>query len=58
MDWTEAADMSVKGMKGAIATRTATIDFEHLTEGVKLLECSEFGDAIIQLIRLNLNRYE
>jgi isocitrate dehydrogenase len=48
MDWTEAADMIVKGMEGAIGAKTVTYDFERLTEGATLLKCSEFGDAIIQ----------
>ena len=48
MDWTEAANMIVKGMEGAIGARTVTYDFERLTEGATLLKCSEFGDAIIQ----------
>jgi isocitrate dehydrogenase len=47
MDWTEAADMIVKGMEGAIGAKTVTYDFERLTEGATLLKCSEFGDAII-----------
>jgi isocitrate dehydrogenase len=48
MDWTEAADMIVKGIEGAIGAKTVTYDFERLTEGATLLKCSEFGDAIIQ----------
>lgn len=48
MDWTEAADLIVKGMEGAIGAKTVTYDFERLTEGATLLKCSEFGDAIIQ----------
>jgi len=48
MGWTEAADLIVKGMEGAIGARTVTYDFERLTEGATLLKCSEFGDAIIQ----------
>jgi isocitrate dehydrogenase len=48
MDWTEAADMIVKGIAGAIEAKTVTYDFERLTEGATLLKCSEFGDAIIQ----------
>ncbi len=47
MGWTEAADLIVKGMEGAIANKTVTYDFERLMEGAKLLKCSEFGDAII-----------
>jgi isocitrate dehydrogenase len=48
MDWTEAADLIVKGMEGAIGAKTVTYDFERLKEGATLLKCSEFGDAIIQ----------
>ncbi|QPR27428.1 NADP-dependent isocitrate dehydrogenase [Edwardsiella hoshinae] len=47
MGWTEAADLIVKGMEGAIANKTVTYDFERLMDGAKLLKCSEFGDAII-----------
>ena len=46
--WTEAADLIVKGMAGAIAAKTVTYDFERLLEGAKLLKCSEFGDAVIK----------
>ncbi|EJM7589592.1 isocitrate dehydrogenase [Citrobacter freundii] len=46
--WTEATDLIVKGMKGAINARTVTYDFERLMDGAKLLKCSEFGDAIIE----------
>jgi isocitrate dehydrogenase len=48
MGWTEAADLIVKGIEGAIGAKTVTYDFERLTEGATLLKCSEFGDAIIQ----------
>ncbi|QPW27044.1 isocitrate dehydrogenase [Edwardsiella ictaluri] len=47
MGWTEAADLIVKGMEGAIANKTVTYDFERLMDGAKLLKCPEFGDAII-----------
>ena len=47
LGWTEAADLVVKGMEGAIGARTVTNDFERLMDGAKLLKCSEFGDAII-----------
>ncbi|WP_395755695.1 NADP-dependent isocitrate dehydrogenase [Edwardsiella ictaluri] len=47
MGWTEAADLIVKGMEGAIANKTVTYDFERLMDGAKLLKCSEFGDAVI-----------
>jgi len=48
MGWTEAADLVVKGMEGAIGAKTVTYDFERLMEGGMLLSCSQFGDAIIK----------
>ena len=48
MGWTEAADLIVKGIEGAIAAKTVTYDFERQMQGAKLLKCSEFGDAIIK----------
>ena len=47
MGWTEAADMVLKGIDGAMAEKKVTYDFERLMEGATLLKCSEFGDAII-----------
>jgi len=47
MGWTEAADLVINGVNGAIAAKTVTYDFERLMEGATLLKCSEFGDAII-----------
>jgi isocitrate dehydrogenase len=53
MGWTEAADLIIKGMDGAISAKTVTYDFERLmrAEGdtqVKKVKCSEFGDAVIK----------
>jgi isocitrate dehydrogenase len=48
MGWTEAADLVVKGMDGAIAARQVTYDFARLMDGAKELKTSEFGDAIIR----------
>ena len=48
MGWTEAADLIIKGIDGAIAAKTVTYDFERLMDGATLLKCSEFGDAIIK----------
>jgi len=48
MGWTEAADLIIKGMEGAIGAKTVTYDFERLMDGATLLKCSEFGDAIIE----------
>ena len=47
MGWTEAADLVIKGMQGAIEAKTVTYDFERLMPDTTLLRCSEFGDAII-----------
>ena len=47
MGWTEAADLIVKGMEGAILAQTVTYDFERLMDEATLLSCSDFGDAMI-----------
>ncbi len=48
MGWTEAADLIVKGISGAISAKTVTYDFERLMEDATLLKCSEFGDAVVK----------
>ena len=48
LGWTEAADLIVNGIAGAIAAKTVTYDFHRLMEGATLLKCSEFADAIIE----------
>jgi isocitrate dehydrogenase len=47
MGWTEAADLIVKGMNGAIGAKSVTYDFARLMDGAKEIKCSEFGDALI-----------
>ena len=47
LGWTEAADLVIKGMDGAIGARTVTYDFARLMQGAKEVRCSEFGQAII-----------
>ncbi len=47
MGWSEAADLIVTGMEGAISARTVTYDFERLMDDAELLSCSAFGKAII-----------
>ena len=47
MGWTEAADLIITGMQGAINAKTVTYDFERLMPEATLLRCSEFGDAVI-----------
>jgi isocitrate dehydrogenase len=48
MGWTEAAELIIKGVEGAVAAKTVTYDFARLMEGAKEVKCSEFGDAIIK----------
>ena len=48
MGWAEAADLIIKGMDGAIASRHVTYDFARLMEGAREVKCSEFGDQIIR----------
>ena len=47
MGWSEAADLIVKGMEGAIGAGTVTYDFARLMQGATEVKCSGFGDAII-----------
>lgn len=47
MGWTEAADLIIKGMDGAIGQKTVTYDFARLMEGAKQVKCSEFADAVV-----------
>ncbi|MGH1345449.1 MAG: NADP-dependent isocitrate dehydrogenase [Nannocystales bacterium] len=47
MGWTEAADLIIKGMDGAIGAKTVTYDFERLMDGATLRKCSEFGSDVI-----------
>lgn len=47
MGWTEAADLVIKGMDGAIAAKKVTYDFARQMDGATEVKCSEFGDQII-----------
>ncbi|NOY36063.1 MAG: NADP-dependent isocitrate dehydrogenase [Chlorobi bacterium] len=48
MGWREAGKLIVRGIKGAIAKKRVTYDFERLMEGATKLKCSGFGDEIIK----------
>ncbi|MDH5648867.1 MAG: NADP-dependent isocitrate dehydrogenase [Gammaproteobacteria bacterium] len=48
MGWTEAADLIITGMEGAIQAKTVTYDLERLMQGATRLSCSQFGEAVIQ----------
>jgi isocitrate dehydrogenase len=47
MGWTEAADLILKGLNGAIASKRVTYDFARLMQGATEIKCSEFGNNII-----------
>ncbi|CAN5440977.1 NADP-dependent isocitrate dehydrogenase [soil metagenome] len=47
MGWTEAADLIVKGLNGALASKRVTYDFARLMEGATKIKCSEFGQNVI-----------
>ena len=48
MGWSEAADLIIKGMNGAIGAKTVTYDFERLMSDASLVSCSAFGDEMIK----------
>ena len=48
MGWTEAADLIIKGMDGAIKSKNVTYDFARLMEGANQVSCSAFGEEIIR----------
>ncbi len=47
LGWTEAADLIVKGLNGAISSKRVTYDFARQMEGATEIKCSQFGDNII-----------
>ena len=47
MGWTEAADLILKGLNGAITGKKVTYDFARLMDGATEIKCSEFGKEII-----------
>src|SRR5438094_6486544 len=48
MGWSEAADLILKGLNGAIASKRVTYDLARLMEGAKEIKCSQFGDNVIE----------
>ena len=47
LGWTEAADLILKGLNGAIGSKRVTYDFARQMEGANEIKCSQFGDNII-----------
>ena len=48
MGWAEAADLILKGLKGAIASKRVTYDFARLMDGATEIKCSQFGANVIE----------
>jgi len=47
LGWQEAANLIVKGIEGALSSKTVTFDFERLMDDAVKLSTSEFATAII-----------
>ena len=47
LGWTEAADLILKGLNGAIASKRVTYDFARQMAGATEIKCSQFADNII-----------
>ncbi len=47
LGWTEAADLIVKGLNGAIGSKRVTYDFARLMDNATQIKCSEFGQNVI-----------
>ncbi len=48
LGWNEAADLIIKGLNGAIASKRVTYDFARLMQGATEIKCSQFGVNIIE----------
>lgn len=46
--WDKAANLIIKGIRGAISAKTVTYDLANKMEGSTLVTCSQFGDCIIE----------
>lgn len=47
LGWHEAAELILRGLNGAIASRCVTYDFARLMEGATEVKCSAFADGIV-----------
>src|SRR5467141_5114635 len=47
LGWSEAADLVIRGMEGAISSKRVTYDFARLMEGGTEIKCSEFAANIV-----------
>ncbi len=48
MGWAEAADLILKGLSGAIASKRVTYDLARLMDGATEIKCSQFGNNVIE----------
>ena len=48
MGWTEAADLIISSMEGAIQSKKVTYDFARLMDGATQVSCSGFGQVMIE----------
>jgi isocitrate dehydrogenase len=48
MGWTDAAELVIHGVDGAISSKRVTYDFARLMDGATEVKCSEFGDNVIE----------
>ncbi|MFG6413719.1 NADP-dependent isocitrate dehydrogenase [Roseateles sp. DC23W] len=47
MGWTEAANLIISAMKGAVLSKKVTYDFARLMDGATQVSCSGFGQVMI-----------
>src|SRR5580658_8311877 len=47
LGWVEAADLILKGLNAAIASKKVTYDFARMMPGATEVKCSQFGDTMI-----------
>jgi len=47
LGWLEAAELILKGLRGAIGSKRVTYDFARQMDGATEIKCSQFGDNII-----------
>lgn len=51
LGWSEAADLVIEGVEGAISSKRVTYDFARFIEGATEVKCSEFASGIIEEMR-------
>jgi isocitrate dehydrogenase len=49
--WTEAAELVVRGLEGALAARTVTFDIHRLVPDATLVSTDGFGEAMLKAMQ-------